>query len=146
MRSHLYRVPSPQPPPQHQVEGILIPARGALLCKGQEGVGGRHVEQGWDPVGDPSLVFLLEQRAVEGARCHLFHDLCKERRQLNVYPHWLVCKFCSVMPFWGSQAGGHRCAQMFIFFYTREHHGLNSIKEAMSIIIYKKLSIKMIRK
>ena len=87
MRSHLYRVPSPQPSPQHQVESILIPARGALLCKGQEGVGGGDVEQGWDPVGDPSLVFLLEQRAAEGARCHFFHDLCKDRRQLNVGPY-----------------------------------------------------------
>lgn len=66
-RSHLYKVPRPQPSPQHQVESVLIPACGALLCKGQKGVGGGYVEQGWDPVGDPSLVFLLEQRVVEGA-------------------------------------------------------------------------------
>lgn len=102
MRSHLYRVPSPQPLPQHQVESILVSARGALLCKGQEGVGGGDVEQGWDPVGDPSLVFLLEQRAVGGARCHFFHDLCKDRRQLNVCPSPKCCpayKFRSITPF-----------------------------------------------
>lgn len=80
IRNHLHWMPSPQPSPQHQMESILIPARGALLCKGQEGVGRGHVEQGWDPVGNSSLVFLLEQRIVEGTWCHFFQDLCKDSK------------------------------------------------------------------
>lgn len=124
--SHLYRPPSPQPSPQHQVERILILARGTLLCKGQEGVGGGHVEQGWDPVGDPSLVFLLEQRAVEGAWCHFFHDRCKDRRQLNVcsYPNAglytssaLSFHIKAAEDFWRGGNRRQRCTQMFIFLY-----------------------------
>lgn len=39
---------------------------------------GRDVEQGWDPVGDPVLVFLLEQ---SGAGWHAFHDFCEDSKQ-----------------------------------------------------------------
>lgn len=111
---------SPHPSPQHQVESILIPAGGALLSKGQEGVGGGHVEQGWDSVGDPSLVFLLEQRAVEGARCHFFHDFCKDRRQLNVCPYpnaGLYRNFALSFLFQRSQTGRQRCTQMCILLH-----------------------------
>lgn len=66
--SYLYSAPLHHPSPEHQVEGILIFDGGTLLCKGQEGAGGRDVEQRWDPVGDPFCIFLLEQSAaVEGA-------------------------------------------------------------------------------
>lgn len=67
-KSHLYRVALHHPSPEHQVESIHVSACGTLLCEGQEGVDGRDIEQGWDPVGDPFLVFLLEQGAVDGTR------------------------------------------------------------------------------
>lgn len=65
--THLYRAALHHPSPDHQVESIYVIACGTLLCKGQEGVAGRYVEQRWDSVDDPFLVFLLEQSAVEGA-------------------------------------------------------------------------------
>lgn len=119
VRSHLYRVPSPQASPQHQVESILIPACGALLCKGQEGVRGGHIEQGWDPVGDPSPVFLLEQRAVEGARCHFFHDLCKDRRQLNggPYPNAGMYTSSALSVHFGRSREAEMDSNAFFFFF-----------------------------
>ena len=112
-------MPSPQPSSQHQVESILILARGALLCKGQEGAGRGHVDQGWDPVGDPSLVLLLEQRAAEGARCHFFHDLCKDRRELSVCPHPKACLDTSSalsFNFWRSPGGKDVLKHLFFLY------------------------------
>lgn len=42
---------------------------------------GRDVEQGWDPVGDPVLVFLLEQSGADGAGRHAFHDFCEDSKE-----------------------------------------------------------------
>lgn len=39
---------------------------------------GGEVEQSWDPVGDPVLVFLLEQ---SGAGRHAFHDFCEDSKE-----------------------------------------------------------------
>lgn len=50
----------PAAPPQHQVLGILVPGRGALLGKGQEGIIRGDVEQSRDAVGDSTC--LSEQR------------------------------------------------------------------------------------